>query len=247
MITTRHDECTFGCSNDAPAEGSACILENSDYFSTLGPEARKSLQEVLKRRVFERRGVLYREGQPSEHLFILVSGEVKLFKSLANGRQQIHKLMAVPGDLIGCEDIYRDTCSSTAEAISHSVVCCWRKAELRALAERQPEITETLMQSMARNLNAYVEHIANLGQKTAIQRVASYLLFLVTTHAERNLYHRELRESLTRSELADLLGVTQRTLIRSLKTMEREGILSLTRKGFVIHDREALTRLSTSD
>jgi CRP-like cAMP-binding protein len=92
-----------------------------------------------------------------------------------------------------------------------------------------------------------VQHIANLGQKSALERVASYLVFMITTHAERNLCHQRLRESLTRAELADLLGITQRTLIRSLKSLEQAGLLSLTRDGFVIHDRAALTALSSSE
>lgn len=223
---------------------SVCILDHSDYFSSLSISAKKALQAVLQCQILDRRDLLYQEGQPGEHLFILLSGEIKVIKSLPSGRQQIHKLIVVPGDLIACEDIYNESYSSSAMAINRVKVCFWRKGDLRALAESHPEITDTLMRAMSRNLNAYVQHIANLGQKSANERVASYLIFLITTHAERNLCHQNLRESLTRDELADLLGVTQRTLIRSLKHMEQENILSLTREGFVINNRDALAALS---
>jgi CRP-like cAMP-binding protein len=203
------------------------------------------LRGLLQRRAIERRTRLYHEGQPSEHLFILVAGEIKVLRSLSNGHQQIHKLVAVPGDLVGCEDLYLDHYSSTAEAISEVRVCCLRKHELHALAERHPAILDTLMRSMARNLNAYVRHVADLGQKSAIERVASYLVFLAATHTERNLCRHQLRESLTRAELADLLGVTPRTLIRSLKGLEQAGLLSLTREGFVIRDHVALADLGS--
>jgi CRP/FNR family transcriptional regulator len=245
LLTPASSTAIGACPHQATVCAS-CILDSSDYFATLSAAAKQALQAVLQRRVCERRTMLYQEGQLSEHLFILLSGEVKIYKSLPSGRQQIHKLIAIPGDLIGCEDIYHATYSSTAEAIGPVVVCHWRKSELQTLAESQPEITDTLMRSMARNLNAYVQHIANLGQKSALERVASYLVFMVTTHAARNLCHQRLRESLTRSELADLLGITQRTLIRSLKSLEQAGLLSLTRDGFVIHDHDALTALSSS-
>lgn len=243
MIATENISAIGPCPHNASA-CSTCILDNSDYFSSLSLPAKQALQSVLQCWTFERRDRLYQQGQPSEYLFILLSGEIKVTKSLPSGRQQIHKLVVVPGDLIACEDIYNENYSSSAEAINQGKVCFWRKSDLRTLAEHQPEITDTLMRSMSRNLNAYVQHIANLGQKTAVERLASYLLFLITTHAERNLCHQKLRESLTRDELADLLGVTQRTLIRSLRSMEEEKILSLTREGFVIHDRTALARLS---
>lgn len=221
-----------------------CILDSSDFFGSLNLEAKRALQEHLQFKDFAQRAVLYREGRPGEHLFILLEGEVKVYKSLANGRQQIHKLAVVPGDLIACEDMFLDKHSSTAEAIRPTHVCYLAKSRLQQVISKHPEIPDTLMRAMARNLNSYIRHVANLGQKNALERVASYLLFLHETHHERNLRSEVLRESLTRTELADMIGVTQRTLIRSLKKLESDGIISLIRDGFVIRDRKALDALS---
>lgn len=229
-----------------PAEDrcETCILDSSDYFSTLNLEAKRALQEFLQFKSFDRHTLLYREGDPGENLFILLLGEVKVYKDLPNGRQQIHKLAIIPGDLIACEDIYLDKYSSTAEAISPVSVCFLPKAHLQTIIGRHQEIPDTLMRSMARNLNAYIRHIANLGQKNALERVASYLLFLHETHHERNLRSEVLRESLTRTELADMIGVTQRTLIRSLKKLESEKVIALVKDGFRILDQKALEYLS---
>jgi CRP/FNR family transcriptional regulator len=221
-----------------------CVLDSSEYFFSLSLEVKRALQEHLQFRSYERRTLLYREGRPCENLFILLAGEVKVYKSLANGRQQIHKLAIVPGDLIASEDLYLDAHCSTAEAISPTNVCVLPKAQLQKIIGRYQEIPDTLMRAMARNLNAYIRHIANLGQKNAMERVASYLLFLHETHHERNLRSEELRESLTRTELADMIGVTQRTLIRSLKKLENDETIALTRDGFVILDRTTLEHLS---
>lgn len=221
-----------------------CILDGSEYFAMLGLEAKQALQAILQCRNLKRRTNLYREGQVSEHLFILLSGEIKIYKSLPNGRQQIHKLIVTPGDLIACEDIYRDAYGSTAETLDQVSVCCWRKNELQALAERHPDIATSLLQSMARHLNGYIQYIANFGQKTAIERVASYLVYLCIDHAAHKGCPHKLSVSLTRAELAELLGITQRTLFRCLKTLERAKFLSLRRNGFIIHDGAALIRLS---
>lgn len=221
-----------------------CILDSSDFFGSLSLEAKRALQEHLLFKTYAQRALLYREGRPGEHLFILLEGEVKVYKSLPNGRQQIHKLAVVPGDLIACEDLFLDKHSSTAETIRPTQICFLPKARLRQVIGQYPEIPDTLMRAMARNLNAYIRHVANLGQKNALERVASYLLFLHETHHERNLRSEVLRESLTRTELADMIGVTQRTLIRSLKKLESDGIISLIRDGFVIHDQKVLEALS---
>lgn len=221
-----------------------CILDSSDYFCALSLEAKRALQEFLQFKFFDRRTLLYREGRRGENLFILLSGEVKIYKSLANGRQQIHKLANIPGDLIACEDLFLDKHSSTAEAISPASVCFLPKMQLQKIISRHPVIPDTLMRFMARDLNSYIRHIANLGQKNALERVASYLLFLHETHHERKLRSEMLRESLTRTELADMIGVTQRTLIRSLKSLETERVIALIKDGFLILDQKALENLS---
>ena len=221
-----------------------CILDTSDYFIGLSVDDKRALQQVMEHRHYERRTRLYSENEPSEQLFILISGEVKVHKSLPNGKQQIHKLAQIPGDLMACEDLFLDKYNSTAESITPVEVCHLKKSSLLALMGQHREISNTLMHSMARNLNAYVRHIANLGQKSALEKVASYLIFLNETHEERNLRSEVLVESLTRSELADMIGVTQRTLIRSLKELEAKNIISLAKEGFVILDFTALDHLS---
>lgn len=223
-----------------------CILDSSDYFSALDIEVKRALQAFLQFRAYERRTQLFREGRPGENLFILLSGEVKVYKSLPGGRQQIHKLANIPGDLIACEDLFLDRHSSTAEAISPTTVCFLQKSQLQQVISSHQVISDTLLRFMARDLNAYIRHIANLGQKNALERVASYLLFLHETHHKRKLRSEMLRESLTRTELADMIGVTQRTLIRSLKKLEADNVIALVKDGFLIHDRKALEHLSAN-
>lgn len=220
-----------------------CIMDTSYYFNGMDVEAKRHLQQFLRLGSFDRKETLYREGQESENLYILITGAVKIYKSLPNGNQQIHKLVQVPGDLIACEDLFLDQHGSSAEAIGEVMVCYIRRSDFRQSIERYPAVSDTLMQVMARSLNSYIRHIANLGQKNAVQRVASYLVFLNETHHERNLRDNILKESLSRIELADMLGVTQRTLIRGLKKLEEDGYIELQRSAFVIHDLPALERI----
>lgn len=223
-----------------------CILDSSDYFSALDVEVKRALQAFLQFRAYDRRTQLFREGRTGENLFILLSGEVKVYKSLPGGRQQIHKLANIPGDLIACEDLFLDKHSSTAEAISSTTVCFLQKSQLLQVIASHQVISDTLLRFMARDLNSYIRNIANLGQKNALERVASYLLFLHETHHKRKLRSEMLRESLTRTELADMIGVTQRTLIRSLKKLEADNVIALIKDGFLIHDRKALEYLSAN-
>jgi len=234
---------------DKPVEirCASCIMDTSFYFSNLSIDAKRDLQPNLSLGRFNKKETLYKEGDACRHLYILLSGEVKVYKTLPNGKQQIHKLVQIPGDLIACEDLYLETHGSSAEALNDVTVCYLRCNDLHNSTERYKEISDTLLQAMSRNLNSYIKHIANLGQKNALQRLASYLVYLNDTHQVRHLKNCHLKDLLSRIELADMLGVTQRTLIRSIKQLESDGRINIDREGFFILDLPALEKISSGN
>lgn len=236
-----------GTCMDKPADirCATCIMDTSYYFNELSIEAKRDLQPSLSLKQFNKKEMLYKEGDASSHLYILLSGEVKVYKTLPNGKQQIHKLVQIPGDLIACEDLYLQTHGSSAEALNGVSVCHLKCEDLQNSTERFREISDTMMQAMSRSLNAYIRHIANLGQKNALERLASYVVFLSETHHERHLKSSYLKDSLSRHELADMLGVTQRTLIRSIKQLESDNYISINKDGFCILDLQALENISS--
>ena len=223
----------------------ACILDTSYYFSDLSISAKRQLQQFLEFKKFNKKDYIYREEQTCKNLYILMTGEVKIYKSMPNGKQHIHKLAMIPGDLIACEDLYLDNHGSTAETLSDVSVCYIKRADFQSVANMNAEVSDTMLQHMSRNLNSYIQHISNLGQKSALERVASYLLHLHETHHERNLQNSLVYDSLSRVELADMLGITQRTLIRSLKKLETDGYIKLAKDGFVIEQLDALACISS--
>jgi len=222
-------------------------MDTSYYFSNLSIESKRDLQLSLHLKNFDKKEALYKEGDACSHLYILLSGEVKVYKTLPNGKQQIHKLAQIPGDLIACEDLFLETHGSSAEALNDVSVCHLKCEDLKMSCIRHKEISDTLMQAMSRNLNSYIRHIANLGQKNAVERLASYLIYLHDTHHERHLNNRYLKDSLSRFELADMLGVTQRTLIRSIKQLESNNHISINKDGYLILDLITLEKISTGN
>ena len=219
-----------------------CILDHSEYFRDLPIAAKQYLQKGVQRKTFARHEMLYNETERNDYLFIMVSGGVKVYKSTSDGRQQIHKLVAVPGDLVACEDMFQEVAGSSAEAIEDTVMCGLHRDFLQEASQRHIEISNVLMHVMTSKLNAYIRHVANLGSKTALQKVASYLIFRLNTHSQQKAAQNFLSESLTRVELAEMLGITHRTLIRSLKELESEQVIKLVKVGYSILDLHGLTQ-----
>lgn len=242
-----HTKNIVGPCLDKPEEVrcASCIMDTSNLFSNLSIKAKLDLQPSLSIKKFNRKDLLYKEEESCKYLYILISGEVKIYKTLPNGKHQIHKLAQIPGDLIACDDLYLKNHASSAEALNNVSVCYLKLDDLRASVGRYSEILDTLMQAMSCNLNSYIRHIANLGQKNALERLASYLVYLNETHRERKLKDNYLHDLLSRIELADMLGITQRTLIRSIKKLESEGYIDINRQGFLIINLKELERIST--
>lgn len=223
----------------------ACVLDLSDYFQGLSVPAKLALQAGMRLARFGRHEMLHHEGQPAERLCILMRGEAKVFRSLPDGRHQIYKLAVACGDVIGCEDMFLEAHGSSVQAITPVTACCLPRKDLIAAIELHPEVGLAMLRAMARDLNASIRHIANLGQKQAVERLAAYLVFLQESRAGRELDHGVLSEALSRMELAELLGMTPRTLIRSLRDLERRRIISLARGGFVIRAPDELERVGS--
>ena len=223
-----------------------CIMDTSHFFRDLDITAKKDLQPFLKLKSFTSKEMLYNEGDSCKNLYILLSGEVKIYKSMHSGKHQIHKLVHIPGDLIACDDLFLEHHGSSAESITDVGTCYINRNEFLKHLNKNSDISTAMMRFMSRNINSYIRHIANLGQKNALARVASYIFFLYETHLEQHLESSLLHNSLSRIELSEMLGVTQRTLIRSLKQLEENKLITITKNGFLVLDIEKLKILSES-
>jgi CRP/FNR family transcriptional regulator len=230
-----------------PEQCAACILDTSDYFRRLRLPAKQALQQRMRLHRFERHQMLHAEGQHSERVCILMRGEVKVFRSLPDGRHQIHKLAVMPGDVIGCEDLFLGTYGSSAQALTPVTVCALDRQELLAAIAHHPELGIVFLQTMARDLNSYIRHIASLGQKQALERLAAYLMFMLETHVPPTGDEMHVSQALSRNELAELLGMTPRTLIRGLRALEHKGIIAVARSGFLIRNLPRLSSLATGE
>ncbi|MDH5485708.1 MAG: Crp/Fnr family transcriptional regulator, partial [Gammaproteobacteria bacterium] len=122
-----------------------------------------------------------------------------------------------------------------------------KRQDLHMCASHYKEISDALMHAMSRNLNSYIRHIANLSQKNAIERVSSYLVFLYNTHPNHEIEHNCINDSLSRVELAEMLGITQRTLIRCLNKLKQDNYITINRHGFSIHDIDTLENISSGN
>ena len=186
---------------------------------------------------FARNSEIYGENEPAEYLYKVVSGSIRTYKVLNDGRRQIGAFY-LPGDMFGLE--VGDAHSFSAEAIVNSKVLVIKRSALVNLAARDNEIARKLWTMTAGELGRVQAHILLLI-KTAQERVAGFLLEM----AARVPVGNEIDLPMSRQDIADYLGLTIETVSRTLTQLENTAAIAVpTSRRIVLRNRAALNRLN---
>jgi CRP/FNR family transcriptional regulator, nitrogen fixation regulation protein len=186
---------------------------------------------------FARNSEIYGENEPADYVYKVVSGAVRSYKVLSDGRRQIGAFY-LPGDIFGLEVGEQHTAS--AEAITESKVLLVKRSALVALAGRDNAVAQRLWRMAAAELQRAQEHIMLLI-KTAQERVAGFLLEM----AARNAGAGEVELPMSRQDIADYLGLTIETVSRTLTQLENSGAIAVpVSRRIVLRSRGVLTRLN---
>ena len=167
--------------------------------------------------------VLAREGDPAPYVFSITSGSLRVYKLLPDGRRQITGFLFA-GDFLGLA--IGDDYVVSAEAMEPSTVCRFRKGPFRALVERSPPLEHMLLNRTMHELAAAQNQMLLLGRKTAIDRMAYFLLDLPGHDPARPSAPGHVRLPMKRAEIADYLGLTIETVSRVLTRMKVKGLIS---------------------
>ena len=186
---------------------------------------------------FARNAEIYGEDEPAEYLYRVVSGAVRTYRVLHDGRRQIGAFL-LPGDMFGLEA--GATHATSAEAVADSVVLVIKRSAVIALADRDPDVARQLWTLTAKELGRAQNHMLVLV-RNAQERIASFLLEM----AERAPGADSVELPMSRQDIADYLGLTIETVSRTLTQLEAEAAIALpTSRRVVLRDRSALTRLN---
>ena len=180
---------------------------------------------------------IFGEGEDADCYYKVVSGVVRTCKFLSDGRRQIDAFH-VAGDVFGIET--GSVHSLSAEAVSDCRIVAYRRISLdRAGAQPVPP---QFVARLLRNLARAQEHAVLLGRRSAIEKVAAFLLDWArqsTTAAGT------IGLAMTRQDIGDYLGLTIETVSRTLSQLERDGVIELPSvRQIRIKDIEALTELN---
>jgi CRP-like cAMP-binding protein len=186
---------------------------------------------------FARNSEIYGENEPADYLYKVISGSVRTYKVLSDGRRQIGAFY-LPGDMFGLE--MGEEHSFSAEAISDAKVLVIKRSAVMALAARDNEVARQLWSLTSRELSRVQGHMLLLV-KTAQERVVSFLLEMAGRRPAGNA----VELPMSRQDIADYLGLTIETVSRTLTHLESTAAIELpSSRRIVLRNRIALGRLN---
>ena len=189
---------------------------------------------------------LFHEGAPANRIFTLTKGMMKLYKLLPDGRRQVTGFMH-PGDLLGVSMDGEHAFS--AEALEPAELCSFPQTRFDDFVEDHADMERELYRQAVHELAAAQQQMVLLGRKTAAERLASFLIGMADRAGKPSgapVTH--VRLPMSRTDIADYLGLTKETVSRVLALLKSRRIVRLESIHCVeILDRVALEIVAQGD
>jgi CRP/FNR family transcriptional regulator, dissimilatory nitrate respiration regulator len=175
---------------------------------------------------------LFSEGQPATAFFIVVSGSIKVYKLSAEGNEQILHIQK-PNDLLAEAVIFEfETYPAYAQALEETTLVRISKNEIRDLLRHFPEISFQIMRAYSRRIRQLVNKIEEISLFDVKSRLANYLI--KNSSFKNNQYTCHL--TLSKKDLAAVLGTIPETLSRAFNFFKKEKILTEETNKLIILD-----------
>jgi CRP-like cAMP-binding protein len=212
------------------------FLKGILYLSDLGLDELESIRKLVFEKTADRAEMVLLEGEPAAHLYFVASGVVKVFKTSAEGKEQILNIVR-PGESFNDVPIFDGGPNPvSARAMGPILLYGIKKSDMEAILRNHPRIALTVIKVLARRVRHLLSLVEDLSFKHVIGRVAKILL----EHTGGEMGH-GLR--LTQQEMAAMAGTAREVVGRSLKALEDEGAIKLDHHRIIIVDKEALKEI----
>lgn len=219
------------------------VLRRTPLFAALDDAAAAALRATMSHQTVARGAVVFSEGEPGDRLFIIVDGKIKLGQTSGDGREQVMAVFG-PGAMFGELSLFDPgTRTSTATAVSDSVLLSLSQRDLRPWLTGRPEVAEALLQALAQRLRRTNEAMADLVFSDVPGRVAKALLDLADKFGQPQPDGSTVvAHDLTQEELAQLVGASRETVNKSLADFASRGWIRLEARSVILLDAERVTR-----
>ena len=200
------------------------------------------LEEAAEIRRYKKNEVIFSQGKRIAGCYVILSGIVKQFKTGGEGRDYIIRL-AKPYEMLGYRSVLsEEPACHTSTAIEDSAVCYISKECLHHLVKTNGNFALDLLQIACRELEESHSMITEIAQKSVRERLAELLLMLKNKFGVNE--NGQLNITLSREELANVVGTATESVIRILSEFKVERYIDVSGKKIIILNEKALEKIA---
>jgi CRP-like cAMP-binding protein len=216
-------------------------VRNNTIFKNLTKEEIERLSFEKSCNLYKRGDIIYHEGNRLGGVYCLSKGIIKIFKTGIDGREQIIRF-AKAGELIAFRSILSsEPACTTVQVIEDAVLCFIPTADFLTLLRKNSEFSMDLMRLSCKELGDSNKFILDIAQKNVRERLAEVLLLLNSEFGvdEKGI----LKVSLTREELANIVGTATESVIRLLSEFKQDKLIELNGRKIKLLDISKLKKI----
>ena len=218
------------------------ILRQAPLFVALDDEAASALRATMVEIKISRGDELFVEGDPGEHLYVIVEGKIKLGTASSDGRESLLAVLG-PGEMFGELSLFDPgPRTATATAIVDSKVLGLGHEDLGPWLSGRPGVSQELLKSLAQRLRRTNDALADLVFSDVPGRVAKALLELSEKFGSRRDDGLYVAHDMTQEELAQLVGASRETVNKALAEFAQRGWVKLEPRAVLLVETERLSR-----
>ena len=218
-----------------------CPSLSKGVFCSLGEVELKDVSDHKITNVYKKGQTLFVQGNHPFGLYCISSGNIKVTKVGADGKESIVRI-ASSGDVLGHRSLFTDQhYMATATALDETKVCFLDKKFIMKVIQEQPTVSMNIIEKLSSDMGAAESKLSSLHQKNVRERLAELLLLLKESHGEKIEDGRyKINLKLTREEMATMIGTANETLIRFISEFKETGLIEQEGKTIFITNEEEL-------
>jgi len=211
------------CQSNASAAHPNALLKKISLFSTLTAAELRQISERIVCKHFKKNSVILREEMTSEVMYIILEGEVKVIRSMEEGKEIIVSMHS-SGEFFGeLSLIDGKTTPATVIATKDSTTALITKVEFFTLIYSQRKVMENFLNVLCARLRESISKIELLNFNNAAQRVKMLFMMIAENYGDRTPAGTVLNIRLLHQDIADMVGLTRETVTRVLDRWKKNG------------------------
>lgn len=204
----------------------------------------EEFERMIKRgRKVERGENIFRVNEAFTKVYAIRSGSVKTYASIEDGKEQVTGFH-LPGELLGLASISTNVHTESAIALETCSICEIPFNHLENLSKTHPVMQHALLHAMSEEIQYDHHQLTLISRMSAEARLASFLISVSGHFEQRGFSATDFNISMTRSDIANLLGLAVETVSRIFSQFQDKGLLSVERRHIVLRNPEGLKKLS---